>query len=154
MSGIIPAVLTRSGIWVLPPAYILMPRTRLPYCTGIRRSPSCTTTITNMVMAVITRKIPTINTPIPTPPPSLAWACVQMRTRFWGTRATIPLKMINDSPLPMPCSVINSPSQMANIVPAVIATNTETVGRIFSGGLKPNRGKIGAPPLPALKTRA
>ncbi len=62
--------------------------------------------------------------------------------------------MINDSPLPMPCSVINSPNQMANMVPAVIATNTEMVGRMFSGGVKPKLGKTGAPLTPELKTRA
>jgi len=47
--------------------------------------------------------------------------------RLDGTPATMPAKMMIEIPLPMPCSVISSPSQIANIVPAVIVTMTESV---------------------------
>ena len=36
-----------------------------------------------------------------------------------GSCATIPAKMMSDIPLPMPRSVICSPSHMMNVVPAV-----------------------------------
>src|SRR5438094_6170033 len=38
--GITPALFTRSGMKVLPPEYIRVPRTRFAYCTGTRRWPS------------------------------------------------------------------------------------------------------------------
>ena len=40
MIGITPALFTRSGMNVLPPEYIRVPRTRFAYCTGTRRWPS------------------------------------------------------------------------------------------------------------------
>ena len=39
--------------------------------------------------------------------------------KFAGSRATIPIIMISDIPLPIPLSVILSPSHITNIVPAV-----------------------------------
>ena len=39
-----------------------------------------------------------------------------------GRLATIPAKMINETPLPMPRSVICSPSHIRNMVPVVSAT--------------------------------
>ena len=69
-----------------------------------------------------------------------------MRTMFCGTPDTMPPKMISESPLPMPCSVIKSPNQMANIVPAVIAASTAMVDRVFSSESKPKLGKTGEVP--------
>jgi len=46
--------------------------------------------------------------------------------------------MMIEIPLPMPCSVINWPSQMANIVPAVIVTMTESVVSRLLPAPKPN----------------
>jgi len=37
----------------------------------------------------------------------------------FGKRATMPIKMIREMPLPIPRSVINSPSHMISTVPAV-----------------------------------
>ena len=43
-----------------------------------------------------------------------------MLTTSTGVRATIPMKMMSEIPLPIPRSVIISPSHMMKIVPAVI----------------------------------
>ena len=37
----------------------------------------------------------------------------------WGRRATIPIMIISEIPLPIPLSVIFSPSHMMNMVPAM-----------------------------------
>ena len=50
--------------------------------------------------------------------------------------ATMPAKMISEMPLPMPFSVISSPSQTRNIVPAVIEMTAAKVGSA-SGPVKP-----------------
>ncbi len=39
--------------------------------------------------------------------------------RAWGRRATIPIMIISEIPLPIPLSVIFSPSHMMNMVPAM-----------------------------------
>src|SRR5690606_22011112 len=44
MTGMTPALFTRKGMCVAWPPYILRPTTRLAYCTGMRRCPSCTIT--------------------------------------------------------------------------------------------------------------
>ena len=38
----------------------------------------------------------------------------------FGSRATMPMVMISDTPLPMPRSVICSPSHISSIVPVVM----------------------------------
>ena len=45
ITGITPAMFTRSGKYVCPPSDMRLPITRLAYCTGMRRWPSCTNTI-------------------------------------------------------------------------------------------------------------
>ncbi len=50
----------------------------------------------------------------------------------WAGCATMPPKMMIETPLPMPFSVINSPIQTSNIVPAVIDDRMATVGRNVS----------------------
>ena len=45
--------------------------------------------------------------------------------------ATMPPKMMIEIPLPMPFSVISSPSHTRNIVPAVIANSAVIVGSAF-----------------------
>ena len=45
MIGMTPALFTRSGMWVAPPEYIRVPRTRFAYWTGTRRWPSWMNTI-------------------------------------------------------------------------------------------------------------
>ena len=37
----------------------------------------------------------------------------------WGRRATMPIMMMSEIPLPIPLSVIFSPSHMMNMVPAI-----------------------------------
>ena len=53
-----------------------------------------------------------------------------------GRPATMPPKMISEMPLPMPFSVISSPIQTRNIVPAVIEMTAASVGSA-SGPVKP-----------------
>ena len=48
--------------------------------------------------------------------------------RSVGTPATMPPKMISEMPLPIPFSVISSPSQTRNIVPATIEITAASVG--------------------------
>ncbi len=52
-------------------------------------------------------------------------------TRLQGMRDTMPPKMMIDKPWPMPCSVISSPSQIANMVPAVMVMIVTSVGRMY-----------------------
>ena len=63
----------------------------------------------------------------------------------WGTRLTIPAKMIKEMPLPIPCSVINSPIQTSTIVPAVKDIRIESVSSQFG----PKRLKLVASRTPA-----
>ena len=49
-----------------------------------------------------------------------------------GNPATIPAKIINEIPLPIPRSVIISPSQTKNMVPAAMENKAATVGRSAS----------------------
>ena len=55
-------------------------------------------------------------------------SCPQICVAKPGKAATMPAKIISDMPLPMPRSVINSPSQTRNIVPAVIEIMAAVVG--------------------------
>ena len=66
------------------------------------------------------------------------------RPTFWltmlgnnvGRPATMPPKMISEMPLPMPFSVISSPIQTRNMVPAVMEITADSVGSA-SGPVKP-----------------
>jgi hypothetical protein len=53
------------------------------------------------------------------PPAPSAWKMLYVPT---GTPATIPAKMISEMPLPMPFSLIFSPSHIRNVEPAVSDT--------------------------------
>ena len=86
------------------------PRTRLAYCTGIRRCPSLThTTPAITTMAMITngmiRRMPS--------------GPVMMGAAWCGMRPTMPAKMMKLIPFPRPRSLISSPSHISRIVPAV-----------------------------------
>ena len=48
-----------------------------------------------------------------------------------GKPATMPAKMMIEMPLPMPFSLMSSPIQTRNIVPAVIVMMAESVGSAF-----------------------
>ena len=124
MIGMTPAWLTRRGRKVEAPWYILRPRTRLAYWTGIRRWPSwmytITATATRATIAKATNAIAS----------GLAKnACIAL-----GARLTMPAKMMKLIPLPMPFSVISSPSHISRIEPAV----SETIWVIVSRSFRPN----------------
>jgi hypothetical protein len=55
-------------------------------------------------------------------PSALSWNVVHVCTTACGMRATMPAKMMSEMPLPMPFSVMRSPSHMMNAVPAVSVT--------------------------------
>ena len=115
-----------------------LPMRRPGYITGTLRRPCCTNTITSTVSTTITRKAIIERTRF--------CSSDRMVSRFDGMRETMPAKMISDRPwLRMPYSEISSPSQMANMVPPVMATIMVMVGR-----LKPRllpKFKIGWPVL-------
>ena len=119
-----------------------MVRTRLPYCTGILRWPSCTHTISVTVAMVMKMKI------------ASRIGCCHRRMIWNGTDDRIPAKMISDTPLPMPCSVISWPSHTPNIVPAVMPMMIVSVGSKFSGA-NPQLGNTTSPlPTSRLKSVA
>jgi hypothetical protein len=62
-----------------------------------------------------------------------------------GTLETMPAKMISETPLPTPCSVINWPSHTPSIVPAVMPMISVSVGS-RSPPVKPQLGSTLAPP--------
>ena len=71
------------------------------------------------MIAAITPTISTTRIAIVSRPiwPVCNWSNVAITAR--GKLTTMPAKMISDMPLPMPRSVICSPSHMMNIVPVV-----------------------------------
>ena len=112
MIGITPAWLTRSGRKVVPPWYMRRPRTRLAYWIGMRRWPSVTKMIAAMAKTPKTAKTAraarlgeSMNVPI-----------------AWGARPTMPAKMMKLIPLPIPFSVMSSPSHISRMEPAVRVT--------------------------------
>ena len=113
MIGMTPAWLTRRGRNGLPPWYIRRPRTREAYWTGIRRWPSLMKTIAATATIATTTK---------------QHACDRVRAleeaddRRSGSGDTMPAKMMKLMPLPIPFSVISSPSHIRRIEPAVRVT--------------------------------
>ena len=114
ITGMTPPVFTFSGMCVLDPPYIRRPTTRLAYWTVTRRLPRSMKMIAAMTATKNTRRSRIRMRPIW---PVLIWPSVAMTAR--GSCATIPAKMMSDIPLPMPRSVICSPSHMMNVVPVV-----------------------------------
>ena len=140
ISGIMPAEFTLSGIWLCPDCRYILParKTLFAYCTGIFRTASCIQTIdaTSAIATAVSSSNP--NRPMD-----------ELNTWFSrpGMPATMPPKMMIEMPLPIPFSVISSPSQTRNIEPAVRAASAVTVG---SALLPVNPGvKWNAPVLPA-----
>ncbi len=110
MTGMTPAWLTLSGMYVEEPPNILRPTIRRAYCTGIRRW-ACSM---KMTAAMMIR--PTATTMLNVSQP-LVWRTAHSEA---GKVATTWVKISSDMPLPMPRSVISSPSHMITAVPAVI----------------------------------
>ena len=71
------------------------------------------------MMAATTTTISTISSTRRMSPiwPVRSWSNVEITAR--GRPTTMPAKMMSDIPLPMPRSVICSPSHMMNVVPVV-----------------------------------
>ena len=110
-----PPVLTCSGMCVLEPPYIRRPTTRLAYCTVTRRWPRSTKTI-----APITHDHQHEQEQQPEQARSARCASARASTSTAaGKPTTMPAKMMSDMPLPMPRSVICSPSHMMKAVPVV-----------------------------------
>ena len=115
ITGMTPPALTFSGRCVDCPPIIRRPTTRRAYWTGILRSPRSTKTMnptTTIIATTITTATMTFHWPV----------TKTFSYTFWtapGRPTTMPAKMIRDMPLPMPRSVICSPSHMMNAVPVV-----------------------------------
>ena len=116
ISGIMPAELTFSGMWVVLPPYMPVPSARAWHDDrnpplslvdehdpddGDQPNASRTGRVPMMLSAERAAGRPA-SRPCP------------------ADDATMPPKMMIETPLPMPFSVINSPIQTRNIVPAVI----------------------------------
>ena len=118
MIGMTLAALTFSGMYWRAPPYCLFPTTRLAYCTGTRRVPW-----TSRIAPAMTASRKTISKRNHTSPPAPPEARVpHSASTAPGRRAMIPIMMIRDTPLPRPLSVIRSPSQRTNILPAAMTT--------------------------------
>ena len=109
ITGITPAMFTRSGRYVWPPCVIRLPITRLAYWIGIRRWPSCTNTTAATTPTAMNGMI-TRNT----------WSgFVHHALIPLGIRETIDAKIISEMPFPIPRWVISSPIHISSTVPAV-----------------------------------
>ena len=114
MMGMTPDMFTFMGRWLLWPPYILRPTTRLAYWTGMRRSASLTKTIRTMI-AIAPRNISTA-----THQRRLPLAMLRMLVKMAvGKREMMLANRIMEMPLPMPNSVICSPSHMISAEPEV-----------------------------------
>ncbi len=104
----------------VPPAYILRPTARWAYCTGILRC-ACVTAMTPATTPTSSR-IKATAWPMLycdwMPAPGKNMSCKPVIA--CGNRATMPTVMTSEMPLPMPRSVICSPSHINSIVPTVI----------------------------------
>ena len=112
ITGMMPAWLTLSGMYVEEPPNIWRPTMRLAYCTGMRRW-AC-----SMKMTPATTTRPTIVTMRNVVQPF----CCLMSHSAPGNVATTWVKMRIDMPLPMPRSVMSSPSHMMTAVPETIVS--------------------------------
>ena len=117
IGGMTPAVLILSGRCEASPPYMRLPTWRLGYWTTIRRCAVSTNTTT-----ATTTTMPTIRAMMN----SADSAPVRPSSRVWiiasGSAATIPAKMISETPLPTPRAVICSPSHIRKSVPPTRVT--------------------------------
>src|SRR2546422_3381856 len=110
IGGITPPELTRSGKYEDCPPMTRRPTTRLAYCTGMRRcAPSTYTMKATTAIIRTTRKIRAMGVKGPQAR-VLAFSYKSCTAR--GRPTTMPVKMMSDIPLPMPRSLICSPSHM------------------------------------------
>jgi hypothetical protein len=98
----------------MPPASWRLPTTRRAYWIGMRRCARSKYTITPTTA--------TMNANSRITPIGASWSVRTMSQTFEsadGMLVTMPAKMMSEMPLPMPRSLICSPSHMMNDVPAV-----------------------------------
>ena len=117
IGGITPEVLILSGRCEASPPYILLPTWRLGYWTMIRRCAvsTNTTTATTSTTPIASAMMNSADS-APVRPSSRVWI------RALGRAATMPAKMISETPLPTPRAVICSPSHIRNSVPPTRVT--------------------------------
>ena len=135
MIGMTPAELTRRGTKLFCPSRIRpRPTTFRGICTGIFRAPI----VINTTAAVI----PTSTTTRPTRAKIVICPAVNdshVRPTAAGKPSMMEKKIRSDIPLPIPCSVICSPSHITKIAP--------TVSVMVVVRLKTNPGSRTAPVL-------
>ena len=124
MIGMTPAIVTLRGRYWVWPWYILRPRTRLAYWTGIRRWPSLMKT--TPAITTIAIRMNGMMRSSPSGPVTIGAARC-------GRRPTMPAKMMKLMPLPRPRSLISSPSHISRIVPAVNESRSDRVSKLKSG---------------------
>src|ERR687892_507235 len=115
---------------------------RLAYWTGIRRW-DCST---NTTSATTTR--PTRETIVKVAQPRVCW----MAHSALGNVAMIWVKISSDMPLPMPRSVMSSPSHMITAVPAVMVMTMTAMTPADSSGMISSGQFWNSPPLRASET--
>ena len=114
MGGMTPELFSFRGRCDASPPNILLPTWRLGYWTMMRRWARSMNTMKPITPATTTiRARITHSSRAPVRPSS------RVPTSAEGSRATMPLKMINEVPLPTPRWVICSPSHIRKIVPQV-----------------------------------
>ena len=113
MTGMMPAWFTLSGMYVELPPNILRPTIRRAYCTGIRRW-ACSMKMTAADDDQADEHHDSRRPTSPGPSGPATWSL--------GKVATTWVKISSDMPLPMPCSVISSPSHMITALLAVMVT--------------------------------
>src|SRR5437879_4048456 len=102
-----PAMFTRSGMYVEPPAVCLRPTIRFAYWIGIRRWPSwMKTTAATIAIATSGKNSRSIV-------PPLYQAAIPV-----GADERIEPKISSEMPLPTPRFVISSPIHIRSVVPA------------------------------------
>ena len=114
ITGMTPLVFTRRGRWVGWPPYMRRPTTRLAYWTVMRRWPRSTNTMAATTATIIATRRRAASRPSS---PRRIISTVLIIPR--GKPTTMPAKMSRLIPLPIPRSVICSPSHMMNAVPVV-----------------------------------
>ena len=115
IGGMTPAVLIFSGKNERSPIEMPPPATcRFGYWITSRRSERSMKT-TNTITASSTRPITRMAKPLMSP----LWTSAKLWKSTRGNSATMPAKMISDTPLPTPRAVTCSPNHIRNIVPPV-----------------------------------
>ena len=128
MIGITLAAFTFKGIYCLAPPYCLLPTIFFAYCTGIFLVP-CTKRIAN---AITTSRTTSSIKNITRPPVLSVIREINSWNKDCGRRAMIPIMIISEIPLPIPLSVILSPSHKINILPAAKIMVEVNINRVQS----------------------